>query len=774
MASAFHMDYPQNKVMIMDQAKLTSLVKKYALELGADLVGVAPVSRYERAPSMLKPQAHLPEAQSVIVMAIHHPDGSVNFGAEPNSNFSGGFQVGMIPKLDTMSLRMSKFIEKLGFTAIPMSCTYYWRHRKYKSIPYDHASSFSHLNAFVAAGLGEYGWHGMVMSPKYGPRQRLVSVITNVLLTPDPLYSGEPLCDRCGLCEKACWGQNYKPENLLPGTISFTIEGKKFEHANINRWRCFWGEQCHLDMNLLASKENLKEEDLYKAIKNGTTRTGIGNAGYMCSSFKYCMSKPVRSFDRKKAPNPLRKKNGPTMNTEKMRDTIIELAQKAGADRISILPLSKFESLRDVFYEGFRVDDFYNTYKWVISIGRELPDYLAESHVPLAEKNLPPIEVLNCGRMMIGTVDIARMIDDAGYDAIQDWWLSGISPLAAKLTGWDAVWHSRNPHGAHDFAHDVDGAGLEHPRVAVQSVICNADLSELITLLPGVMNDIDDFSFFTDVKKGRLPNVELAGAARIDDLPAESQTKLRAIIPNAKSLLVLGASLPRRMVELAASQEAECAISYNFANYQAMREACWTAQDVASALKAKGFASGVMCEIDDTSVWRKTPLGGLPDLRAQAPFAVAAGLGFRGRHGFLISPEFGPCQRFGFVLTEAELPHREKITGSCPEGCHACADACPVNALNIEPDKQIFDRNEVRCEWALALGMVEGEGTGMSGYRVPNLPVPEKLDDELRKAALEHKDPIQVLGYQRPNQGDTPVERCLQVCPLAKTGFDKN
>ncbi|MDD5729279.1 MAG: hypothetical protein PHV59_12020, partial [Victivallales bacterium] len=551
-------------------------------------------------------------------------------------------------------------------------------------------------------------------------------------------------------------------------TISFTVEGKKFEHANINRWRCFWGEQCHLDMKLLASKKNLVEEDLYDAIKEGVTRTGIGNAGYMCSSFKYCMSKPVRAWDRKKAPNPLRKKPGPSVSRGEMTQKIIDLARKAGADRISILPLSKFEALRGGFYDGFRVEDFYNSYKWVISIGRELPDYLENCDTPLAEKNLQPIEVLTCGRMMIGTVDIARMIDDSGYDAIQDWWLSGISPLASKLTGWDAVWHSRNPHGAHDFAHDVDGAGLEHPKVAVQSVVCNADLSELKMLLPGALDDIDDFSCFTEVDKGRLLNVELAGAAPLDDLPADVREKLLAIMPAAKSLLVVGASLPKRMVELAAAQEAECAISYNFANYQAMREACWTAQDVASALQSKGFASGVMCEIDDDSVWRKTPLGGLPDLRAQAPFAVAAGLGFQGKHGFLISPEFGPRQRFGFVLTEAILPYRGKQTGACPEGCHACADACPVNALKIEKDKLVFDRNEVRCEWSLALGMIEGEGTGMSGYRIPDLPIPESLDDRIRTEALARKDPIQVLGYQRPNQGDTPVERCLQACPFVK------
>ena len=40
-------------------------LKRKARELGADLVGIAPVARWENAPAMLRPTAHLPEAKSV-------------------------------------------------------------------------------------------------------------------------------------------------------------------------------------------------------------------------------------------------------------------------------------------------------------------------------------------------------------------------------------------------------------------------------------------------------------------------------------------------------------------------------------------------------------------------------------------------------------------------------------------------------------------------------------------------------------------------------------
>ncbi len=46
----------------MNQNELTAKIKAFAMELGADLVGIAPISRYEGALEMLKPKVHLPEA----------------------------------------------------------------------------------------------------------------------------------------------------------------------------------------------------------------------------------------------------------------------------------------------------------------------------------------------------------------------------------------------------------------------------------------------------------------------------------------------------------------------------------------------------------------------------------------------------------------------------------------------------------------------------------------------------------------------------------------
>ncbi|HBC87063.1 MAG TPA: hypothetical protein DCZ94_08925 [Lentisphaeria bacterium] len=750
-----------------DMKEFTDSVKSYALQEGADLVGIAPVSRYEGAPHMLRPQAHLPEARTVIVMAIHHPDASVEWGSEPNSNYSGGFQIGMIPKLDTMALRVARFVEKQGYAAVPLSCTFYWRHRKYKDVNYDHAASFSHMNAFVAAGLGEYGWHGMVMSPKYGPRQRIISVITSAPLLADPLYNGESLCDRCKQCEKACWGMNYKPEYLLePKTISFSIESKKFEYANVNRWRCFWGEQCHLDMNHLAKQENLGEQEIYDAMEDGVKRTGVGGAGYMCSSFKYCMSEPVRQWDKKYTSGPRRRKTSLSLSANELRNIILEKAKACGADRCAIQPISSFENLKDGFYEGFRTEDLFKTFRWVVTLGREIPICLSKDGL-LAQKNDTAFSMAR-GRMMAGILDIARQFDDSGLEAMQTWGQSGFSGQAAKLAGW-----------ADKFKYPAEG---QSSCLTLESVVCNASLSEEIISIPGELDDIAPQDIVSSTV-GRLPHVDLIGMAKLRSLEFPTGKELQKLIPQGRTLIAIAVEMPERVVELAGLQEAECSVSYQYVSYHATKEAFWAAHDIASSLAAKGHFALPLLELDSSAIGRSSFYGAkVPDLHAQSPFAAAAGLGILGKSGLLITSQFGPRQRLAFVVTSADLPEKKIISKEpvCPEGCVACAEKCRVKAIDTEKAVEmkisagrsypVFERNKVRCEWARSLGMIAGEGSDLLGWKLPALPIPDKLDDNSRKVARDKKDPIQRLCYCNPNHSDTQVERCLQACPLGRAG----
>jgi ferredoxin len=64
---------------------------------------------------------------------------------------------------------------------------------------------FSHRHAATRAGLGEFGYNNVVLTPQFGPRQRFNSIVTDADLAPDPLLA-EPVClrDACMLCQRAC------------------------------------------------------------------------------------------------------------------------------------------------------------------------------------------------------------------------------------------------------------------------------------------------------------------------------------------------------------------------------------------------------------------------------------------------------------------------------------------------------------------------------------------------------------------------------------------
>lgn len=74
------------------------------------------------------------------------------------------------------------------------------------------------------------------------------------------------------------------------------------------------------------------------------------------------------------------------------------------------------------------------------------------------------------------------------------------------------------------------------------------------------------------------------------------------------------------------------------------------------------------------------------------PTAQDANLGFVGKNGILITPEYGPCVRLAAVFIDADnLPFAQKndhkwIASFC-ETCNRCVKACPAGAIYETPKK---------------------------------------------------------------------------------------
>ena len=58
-------------------SNLTERVGRAALEAGADLVGFAPISRFEDAPPLLHPYTIFPQTRTVIAVAVRQLRGAL-------------------------------------------------------------------------------------------------------------------------------------------------------------------------------------------------------------------------------------------------------------------------------------------------------------------------------------------------------------------------------------------------------------------------------------------------------------------------------------------------------------------------------------------------------------------------------------------------------------------------------------------------------------------------------------------------------------------------
>ncbi len=74
----------------------------------------------------------------------------------------------------------------------------------------------------------------------------------------------------------------------------------------------------------------------------------------------------------------------------------------------------------------------------------------------------------------------------------------------------------------------------------------------------------------------------------------------------------------------------------------------------------------------------------LNDTAQCVPYAIQAGLGEYGRHGLVITKEYGPRLRFGKIFTDMPLAHDQPVRFGVKEFCdicRKCAEACPPQAI---------------------------------------------------------------------------------------------
>lgn len=332
----------------------SKLIKETALSVGADKCGIAPISRLKGAPDEMNPMFLFPEAKSVIGFVFRIPRG-VQRGIEEGTQFFqypsmayGGINEIFAPYV---LYHVGKVIEDEGYEA------FVYRNTGARGVVSDMDGSvgstlspeeqfesdengktstrrvertrptrqenvapdlqFQFRIAAVACGLGEIGWSKMLLTPEFGPLQRVAFIFTDAEFDEyDEIYNGKPLCRKCGACVREC------PGGCIPAigsgkTVEIELEGKKIQWGDIDMWRCFafythagryynpfvpkevWDANENGDLDLMEGKTDIATEENVAATYGALSKYFPSWVGYNMAKCGGCIRACVSVLEKK-------------------------------------------------------------------------------------------------------------------------------------------------------------------------------------------------------------------------------------------------------------------------------------------------------------------------------------------------------------------------------------------------------------------------------------------------------------------------------------------
>ncbi len=196
---------------------------------GADIVGFAPISRFDKDDPIFK---IMPETKTVIGLGFRVLRG-IYRGIEEGSTYYQYTTMAVENMEETImpmaQMKVAMMIEEEDFTALPQR-----RHQQimqeedstnpevaydavYRSRTAENQMNFA--DAAVKCGLGEKGLHGAILTDEFGPMVRCCFVLTDAEIEETQMYVPH-LCDKCGKCIKACPGKAIDDE------------------GNVDEWQC--------------------------------------------------------------------------------------------------------------------------------------------------------------------------------------------------------------------------------------------------------------------------------------------------------------------------------------------------------------------------------------------------------------------------------------------------------------------------------------------------------------------------------------------------------
>ncbi len=353
----------------------SELIKARAKLYGADLCGIAPISRFDGTPIQRDPKSILPKAKSVIGFGFRVPKGlydCMDKGTQYNNYVSLGVKYIDEEFAEIFLLKMAGLIENEGYDACVQRNVSNLKIKGDKSQNPELIDTYElqlarpvapgkatpdvimdFAQAAEACGIGCISKKGNVICKEFGPYVRYVFLVTDLELEPDPVYA-ENLCDSCGACVDACPGKAVSLEN---GT---------------DTWQCSVYYRGAHESNPYMNENVLKDHPDREAILKGEYRFDAESARAVYPELNFMPSRATgyapclcgKKCDVVCYEHIMSKQAKPAADPAELRQQIIDAAMKNGADYVGFGPISRFvdqpvskifDKTKTVICLGFRV-----------------------------------------------------------------------------------------------------------------------------------------------------------------------------------------------------------------------------------------------------------------------------------------------------------------------------------------------------------------------------------------------------------------------------------
>lgn len=172
----------------------TEKLKELSIAEGASLVGVADLAEFKKGWKVIPDDLLTPYSAAISVAVPLNAEIVDALVDSPTIAYARHYRE-INARLDGITAALVYWIKEQGFAAVAVAASFIT----------DEVNLWGNVSHKAIARMAGIGWQGkslLIVSPQYGPRIRLATVLTDMPLLPDTPFKSR--CGKCTECTKAC------------------------------------------------------------------------------------------------------------------------------------------------------------------------------------------------------------------------------------------------------------------------------------------------------------------------------------------------------------------------------------------------------------------------------------------------------------------------------------------------------------------------------------------------------------------------------------------